>query len=183
MLTKIQQELLFAYPSTLVSDTIIDPDHGISRIKAGQCGGTRSGTIQAFNTTSKGLVAGWFGEEPQAVVTFTQLRQWANTVPADLRERIRVVRAAEQAENLRVYKWCHCHHGDPERAARCEKSNEGDPLWGGRYHPTDEEDKEHLVTVFDLRDQEKELLQEALGLGDEPVGQLDLFDQLMGENG
>lgn len=183
MLTLMQRQLLGAYPASMISDTIIDPNQGVSRIKAGQCGGTRlEGPVRCFNTTPKGIVAGWFGDPPQAVVTFTELRRWAESVPAGLRDRIKTVRLGEQSEALRAYKWCCCHRGDPQRAAECEKRHEGDVFYGGRTHPTDEEYEQHLEVTFTLRDEERDLLDEALGLVGEPVGQLDLFDQLMGES-
>lgn len=176
MLTKEQRQLLQVYPAAMIANTVVDPDAGISAIKAGQCGGTRHGSpIEAFNTTSKGLVAGWYGEDPIAMVTWTQLKQWARDVPTKLREQIAAVRLAEQAENARSWKWCHCG-----KEAECHRRNEGDQLYGNRHHPTDEEYEAHLEIVFDLRDQMRALLDEALGLGDEPVGQLDLFEELMG---
>lgn len=183
-LTLEQRQLLGVYPSALISDTVVDPERGITNIRNGCCGGTRHGGpewLERFDTHHGRIEGGQFGEEPSVTVTFTQLRNWARGVPADLRERIRTVREAEQAEAHRVWKWCQCHHGDPERAAACVKANEGDPLWGGRHHPSDAEYEAHLVIVFDLRDQERELLDEVLGLGDEPVGQMDLFD-LIGDN-
>lgn len=178
MLTKQQRELLWAYPAAMITSTIVDPDHGISRIKSGQCGGMRRDVewLEHFETGPTGIQGGTWDEPKRVVVTFSQLKSWARSVPADMREKLRTVQHAQQAEAQRVYKWCHCHHGDAEKAARCEKSNEGDPFWGGRYHPTDAEDEGHLVIYFDLIDQEKELLEQVLGLGDEPVGQLDLFE-------
>lgn len=177
MLTLEQRQLLGVYPAWMVSNTIIDPGVGISQMKAGQCGGTRlSGPVRGFNTTSKGITAGRLGEAPTVVVTWTQLKRWAESVPPGLREQIRQVRYADQAENARVYKWCHCP--EPEE---CLRRNEGDPLYGGRHHPTADEYEQHLQVVFDLRDQERALLDEALGLVDEPVGQLDLFGELIGE--
>lgn len=181
MLTLEQRQLLGVYPATLISDTIVDPERGIANIRGGCCGGTRHGGpewLERYDTHHGRIEGGQFGAEPRAVVTFQQLRRWAETVPSELRSKIKAVREAEQAEAARVYKWCQCHHGDPERAAACVKANEGDPLWGGRHHPSDDEYEEHLVVTFDLRDQERELLDQVLGLSDEPVGQLDLFGGL-----
>lgn len=185
MLTIEQRQLLGVYTSWMISDLIVDPERGLSAIRSSSCGGTRHGEpdwLRRYDTGGGQIDGGQFGEPPRAVVKFTQLRRRAESVPAELRERIKAVRCAQQAEATRVYKWCHCHHGDAERAARCEESAKGDPFWGGRTHPSDEEYEAHLVISFDLRDQERELLDEALGLVDEPVGQLDLFDELMGEN-
>ena len=178
MLTKEQRQLLAVYPSAMVSDTIVNPEHGISRIRAGCCGGTRlDGPVRSFHTQSGRIEAGNLGEPPDTVVTFTQLKRWAESVPSGLREQIKAVRCAEQQEAVRAYRWCHCP--DPEG---CLRSHAGDPLYGNRHHPTEEEYDAHLRVVFGLRDQERELLNEALGLVDEPVGQLDLFDELIGEN-
>ena len=178
MLTKEQRQLLSVYPRSMISDTIIDQERGLKNISSGQCGGSRlDGPIRHFHTGKGRIEAGSWGEEPSIVVTFAQLKRWAREVPADLRDRIKAVRLAQQKEAARVHKWCHCPN--PEQ---CLKVNEGDLFYGGRHHPTEEEDMEHLEITFDLRDQERDLLDEALGLGDEPVGQLDLFDQLIGEN-
>lgn len=185
MLTKEQRQLLDEYCYWSICDVILDADSAIPAIKARSSGGTRRGEpewLQHYNTTSRGIEGGPWGDTSQVVVTWTQLRNWARSVPAELVERIRAARRAEQAEAQRVYKWCRCHHGDPETARRCEESNKGDPTWGGRYHPTEEEDEDHLVIYFEQMDAAKELLKEALGLGEDPVGQLDLFDELIGGN-
>lgn len=177
MLTKEQRQLLGVYPASMISDTIVWPESGIARIRAGCCGGGRlSGPIRYYSTEGGRIKAGMYGEEPQVVVTFTQLKKWAESLPADLRNRFKAVRVAQQAENARTYRWCRC----PDAEA-CLRTNEGDPLYGGRHHPSDDEYEAHLRIVFDQQDQERALLDEALGLGDEPVGQLDLFDELMGE--
>ncbi len=175
MLSREQRQLLGVYPATMISDTIVDPERGIKQIASSQCGGTRDGPVPSFNTGGGRIYAGWLGQEPTVVVTFAQLKRWAESVPSGLREQIRAVRLAEQTEAVRTLKWCHCPN--PER---CLRSNQGDPLYGGRHHPTDEEYEQHLEIVFGLRDQERALLDEALGLVDNPVGQLDLFGELIG---
>ena len=177
MLTKEQRQLLAVYPAGMVVDTIVNPDSGIARIRAGMCGGSRlDGPIRHFNTGNGRIHAGSFGEEPSVVVTFAQLKKWALSVPAELRDRIKAVRDLERAENARVWEWCHCP--TPEE---CLRVNAGDPMYGGRHHPSEDEYRQHLDVVMDLRKQERALLDEALGLGDDPVGQLDLFDELIGE--
>lgn len=181
MLTIEQRQLLGVYPASHISDTIVDPDRGIANIRSGCCGGARHGEpewLERYDTHHGRIEGGKFGADPRAVVTFQQLHRWAEAVPSEVKAKIKAVREAQQAEAARTYKWCQCHHGDAERAAACVKANEGDPLWGGRHHPSDAEYEEHLVIVFDLRDQERELLDQVLGLTDEPVGQLDLFGGL-----
>ncbi len=178
MLTREQRQLLGVYPASMIADTIIDQEGGIARIRAGCCGGSRlDGPIRHFNTHGGQIKAGTFGDEATITVTFAQLKRWAASVPAELRDQIKAVRSAQQKEAARSYKWCHCP--DPEG---CRRSHEGDPLYGGRHHPSEGEYDEHLEIVFDLRDQERDLLDKALGLAGEPAGQLDLFDELMGEN-
>lgn len=178
-LTKVQRQLLAVYPASMISDVIINGDGGISRIRAGCCGGSRlDGPIRHYNTSNGKIQAGTFGEDPLVVVTFAQLKAWAASVPAAVREKLAAVRLAQQEEQVRTYKWCHCPRPD-----ECNRRNAGDPLYGDRHHPTEEEDQEHLNRVWELRDQERALLDEALGLDDEPVGQLDLFEELMGAEG
>lgn len=186
MLTREQRFLLAGTDPRLLTNTILDPIGGVSAIKS-RCGGghlrRRDGTpewLTCYDTTSKGYVGReQFGGDVRVTVTWKQLQDFTDEVPKEVKEQLRKVRDEDRAEQQRVYKWCHCHHGDPERAAACEKRNEGDPFYGGRRHPSDEEDDEHLELSRALFEREKDLLMQALGLVGEPVGQMDMFD-LMG---
>lgn len=188
MLTKEQRYLLAGTDPGMLTITILDPLGGITQIKSRQGGGhlrQRDGCpewLTVYDTTNKGYVGReHFGGDVRVTVTWAQLKDFVRDIPAGVKDRLRVVRDAELAESDRAYGWCHCHHGDLERAANCEERNRNDPLWGGRTHPSDAEYEDHLAIVFDLRDKERDLLMEALGLVAEPVGQLDMFD-LMGVN-
>lgn len=175
-LTKEQRQLLAVYPTSMIADTVVDADRGLSAIRSGCCGGSRlDGPIRHFHTGNGRIEAGELGGEPDIVVTFAQLKRWAEAVPEDLRRQIIEVRSMQRSEATRVWKWCHC-----PKPQECVTVHRDDPLYGGRYHPTAEEDAEHRELSWELHARERALVEQALGLGDDPVGQLDLFDELMG---
>lgn len=187
MLTHEQRHLLAGIGTRPLIDAILDFDPGLQRIRNSCAGGhlrRHDGApewLTVYDTTSEGYVGQeTFGAPARVSVTWTQLKAFAADVPAAIREQMAEVVAESRAEAHRVYKWCHCHHGDLERAAACEKSHEGDPFYGGRRHPSDEEDDEHLALDRALYAREKDLVLQALGLVGEPVGQLDLFGDLIG---
>ncbi|AVO21757.1 hypothetical protein SEA_GODPHATHER_55 [Mycobacterium phage GodPhather] len=184
ILTLEQRQLLSVYTPWKLTNVLASVqdraalDAAISDIKSGMESGTRRGEpewLQRYETRDGRIYGGSWDDQHRVTVTMAQLTRWALEVPAEVRAELAEVRAAKWAERNRTRKWCGCH--DP---GRCEDSNRGDPLWGDRYHYSDTEYQEHLSITWELRDRERSLLAAALGLGDEPVGQMDLFEGLMG---
>lgn len=114
-------------------------------------------------------------QPPVITVAEAEINRYAAQLDATLKAELVECRRADRAENERVRKWCQCG-----REAECLKANQGDPLYGNRYHPTDAEVLAHYEECWRIRDWTDDLLDLALGFeyGDaaEPLGQLSLFE-------
>ena len=105
---------------------------------------------------------------PRATVTATQIQRLGQALPTALRSQIADLLTATRAEQHRTWQWCRCPH------ARTPPNAHSRPC--SRYHPTDEEDREHYRRTTEMHEQADALLRRVLDLGAD--AQLDLFDQL-----
>lgn len=109
------------------------------------------------------IVCPWWttdiGRPPVKSVTITvsQLNRYARNLPQDVTDELREVRRAFNAENIRR-DWCRCGRED-----ECRRRNEGDPLYGARYHPTDEEVDAHYRELRRIEEWQDRVLDRALG--------------------
>lgn len=113
-------------------------------------------------------------QPPVVTVTDVQINRYAAQLDATLKAELIECQRADRGENARVLKWCHCG-----REAECLKANQGDPIYGNRYHPTDAEVQAHYEECWRIRDWTDDLLDLALGFAyadAEPIGQLPLFE-------
>ena len=114
-------------------------------------------------------------QPPIITVDEAQINRYAAQLDATLKAELIECQRADRAETDRVRKWCRCG-----REAECLKANQGDPLYGNRYHPSDAEVQAHYEEYWRIRDWTDDLLDLALGFqcGDdvEPIGQLSLFE-------
>ncbi|WP_454231366.1 hypothetical protein [Mycolicibacterium fortuitum] len=90
-------------------------------------------------------------------VTTAQLNRYARSLPQEVTDELRAVRRAFNAENIRR-DWCRCG-----REAECRRRNEGDPIYGGRYHPTDAEVDAHYRELRRIQEWQDRALDRALG--------------------
>ena len=164
--------LLTAGPN--ITDALVSDD-GRERLRSAVFGGTgwrvdgAPEWMTSYWCSGGKLTSPDRGGDIRVTVTVAQLARFAaDELPAPILAELRDVLHAKRAESERTRKWCRCAH--PEE---CSRSNEGDPLWGGRYHPTDAEDDEHLAIVHALMDRERAALRAALT--PTPPAQLDLF--------
>lgn len=110
---------------------------------------------------------------PIVSVTVVQINRYAAQLDAALKAELVECRRADRAEAERVWKWCRCG-----REAECLRANQGDPLYGNRYHPSEAEVLEHYEECWRIRDWTDDLLDRALGfeIAGEQLGQLELFE-------
>lgn len=109
------------------------------------------------------IVCPWWttdiGRPPVKSVTITtaQINRYARSLPQDVTDELRAVRRAFNAENI-GRDWCRCG-----REAECHRGNEGDPTYGGMYHPTDEEVDNHYRELRRIQAWQDRVLDRALG--------------------
>lgn len=161
------------------SDLLLDGDDGWSRLMTSMQGGSGPrGKHQDVHTVSSydcrdQKISAEFHDGTKVVVKKKDITAYVKTVPADILAEVQAARLALREEANRTYDWCHCpvQRGEPGKCF----GNFG--AHGERYHPTDEEDQEHLEIYWQLRDRQKAALQTALGLNPEPIPgeQMELF--------
>ncbi len=108
---------------------------------------------------------------PVVTITADQINRYAASLPGDIRAELTACREAERAESRRTWKWCRCGN-----EIDCLEANDGDPVYGGRHHPTEAEEEAHYVESRRITDWLNEVLDRALSLADDAPQQLDLFE-------
>ncbi|CAN3132518.1 hypothetical protein ACNUDN_32145 (plasmid) [Mycobacterium sp. smrl_JER01] len=106
---------------------------------------------------------------PRITVTATQIQRHGQALPTALRREIDELRTATREEQMRTWQWCRCPY------ARTARNAHSGPC--PRYHPSEDEDREHYRRTKELREQTDALLRRVLDL--DAGAQLDLFDQLI----
>ena len=105
----------------------------------------------------------------RATVTATQIQRLGQALPSALRGEIADLLTATRAEQDRTWQWCRCPYAYEARNAHSGPCT--------RYHPSDEEDREHYRRANEMRDKTHALLRRVLDL--DAGAQLDLFDQFI----
>ena len=179
MLTEDQRRLLRMVGGWQMREALISPD-GVTRLMQSMLGsngrridGAPEWMLGGFQCGSGKVVAPEFGV-PVVTVTVAQINRFAASLPDEVKAELIACREAQQSESRRTWKWCFCG-----REAECLRANEGDPLYGGRHHPTDAEIEAHYAEDWRVRDWQDDVLDRALGFTTadvETVGQLELFE-------
>lgn len=176
ILTVDQRWLLRSVGGWTMRDCMISP-HGVSHLMQS----LYSSSGRAIEGGPEWLAGGFdciggkvvSKRPPIVAVTVAQINRYAAQLDASLKAELVECQRADRTENQRVMNWCRCG-----REAQCVKANEGDPLYGNRYHPSDAEVQEHYEADWRIRDWTDDLLDRALGLevAGEQLGQLELFE-------
>lgn len=103
-------------------------------------------------------------------VTAAQIRAFRKTIPTEPLTELATIDSAEMDEHWRTELWCYCHRANGEVLPH------KDFLQRDQYHPTEAEETDHLITVMDLRDRERDCLRTIFGLTPVRFGQLELFE-------
>ena len=145
-------------------------DDGLTHYFSSMLGGHRHGNggpewFTDFATKNGRIVAPGFGD-PRIVVTRAEIKGFRKAVPGELLAELKAIDRAQLDEGRRTAMWCRCSSREPHQ----------DFMRRDRYHPTDDEDAEHLAIAVDLIDRERDCLRRILGIDVEPVGQLELFE-------
>ncbi|OTR12616.1 hypothetical protein B9M83_01140 [Mycobacteroides abscessus] len=140
--------------------------------RGGYLGSPRDGAPEWMNSyeTHNNRITSPMSGDVRVTVTASQIRAFRKTIPTELLRELATIDKAELDEHRRTAMWCRCHwtyDGEPRAHT--------DFMQREYYHPTDDEDKAHMDIVFSLRDREWGCLAAILGVGAEPVGQLELF--------
>ncbi|WP_234791729.1 DNA methyltransferase [Mycolicibacterium conceptionense] len=168
MLTEDQARLLWAHAGAwMLAATIVDPDYGISTLKARAGGkawpdGSHPELSYSHTWTAGTKIIGHnFGEKdtPVVAVSFTEIRRWARQVSEAVKTELRLQFAAMADERNRAEKWCRCPY------ATEAPNPHSDPC--KRYHPTDDEERQRRNVMAGLNERQAEWVLLALGLSDE----------------
>lgn len=168
-LTEDQRWLLRSIGGWTMRDCLIGPE-GVQDLMS-RCSSSTGSRIDGGPewltngyTCGRGkIVSPWWttdiGRPPAKTVTVTtaQLNRYARNLPQDVTDELREVRRAFNTENIRR-DWCRCGRED-----ECHRRNEGDPIYGGRHHPTDEEVDAHYRELRRIQDWQDRVLDRALG--------------------
>ncbi len=168
-LTEDQRWLLRSIGGWAMRDCLLGPD-GVADLMS-RCSSSTGHRIDGGPewlangyTCGRGkIVCPWWttdiGRPPVKSVTVTtaQLNRYARSLAQDVTDELREVRRALNAENIRR-DWCRCG-----REVECHRRNEGDPIYGGRYHPTDEEVDAHYRELRRIQEWQDRVLDRALG--------------------
>ena len=140
----------------------------------GYLGTARDGApewMDSYETRQGRITSPARGDEARVTVTAKQIRAFRKTIPPALLSELAAIDKAQMDEHWRTEMWCRCH-----RSTGGDARPHKDFMQRERYHPTDAEEDAHMAIVFELRDREWECLRAILGVGSEPVGQLELFE-------
>lgn len=178
-LTEDQRWLLRMVGGWSMREALISPG-GVMRLMQSMQGGSGCRIDGGPEWTSGGFQCGQgkvvspsFGT-PVVTVTTAQINRFAASLPDAVKSDLIACRDAAQSESRRTWKWCYCN-----READCLRANEGDPLYGGRHHPTAAEIAAHYAESRRVNSWLDDVLDRAFGFEQvdaEPVGQLELFD-------
>ena len=105
----------------------------------------------------------------RVTVTAAQIQRIGQALSSAMRDQITDLLTATRKEQMRTWQWCRCPYAHTARNAHSGPCP--------RYHPTDDEDREHYRRTAEMRDQTRALLWRVLDL--DAGAQLDLFDQLI----
>lgn len=189
MLTDDQARLLWAHAGAwMLAATIVDPDYGISSLKARAGGkawpdGSHPELPYNHTHTERTRIIGYnaatgprLQPAPTVVsVGFTEIRRWVAQVPEHVKTELRLQFGAMADERNRAEKWCRCPYTTEAPNAHSEPCK--------RYHPTDDEQRRRRDVMAGLDARQADWVMKALGLTEsddsEPVvrpdGQLELF--------
>lgn len=91
------QKWLLTRQVSMLPFVIDNPDYGIPMLKSRQAGGSGLSQVDWFHwygTDAKGIHGGRNHQDRHVTVTWTQLRKWAEHVPAELRTELIRLRQA-----------------------------------------------------------------------------------------
>ncbi|MCV6982136.1 hypothetical protein H7I53_18140 [Mycolicibacterium pulveris] len=177
-LTVEQRWLLMTMGGRQIVDALIGPG-GVNHLMQSRWSSSRVRAVQgapewmvSFETRGGKIVSPAF-DEPRVTVTAAQINKYAKTIPAEVRSQLEQLALDRSQHTWQINDWCLCG-----REAECLKAHEGDPLYGGRHHPSKREYNQHLADGLRIRAYEKVLLAKALRLDGREAesGQLELFE-------
>lgn len=169
ILTEDQRWLLRMVGGWEMRDCLIGPA-GVTRLMQSHRGGNGRGPdgappyIRGFQCGGGKIVTTGV---PVITVTTAQLRKFAQSLHADLRDEMRECANASTRNAILRHRFCGCGH------TPC-----GYAYWGDRIcPPTEQQDADASAEYWRCHDWTEDLLDRALGFTteDEPVGQLELF--------
>ena len=183
-LTEDQARLLWAHAGGwLLAATIVDPDYGISSLKAragGKAWPSGAHPELPYNHTStraNGIIGHNAATGPRlqpapavVSVSFTEIRRWTATVPDRAKDELRMQFSAITQERDRATGWCRCPWKDKAPSAHSEPCK--------RYHPSDTEDERHRGILRGIGEHRDEFVLATLGLTADRPQQLELFGAL-----
>jgi hypothetical protein len=109
LLTEDQRWLLFAASPGCMDIALVDPDYGIPLLRERRGGGAWPAGcrdmpewLRSYDTIGRGLAGGVLGESPHTVVTWTQLRHFANSIADDTRAELAAAYNAADGETRRA---------------------------------------------------------------------------------
>lgn len=175
MLTDDQRWLLAGVGGWEMADCFGWPAQGIDRLMTSMYAASLARRDQRYPEWLEGGFRCGYGriescrkvDASNVVVSKRQLASFAATIDDDLVQRLRDTRAAQKKEAVRWCGACFC----PD--ARWHE-NSSDPLYGDRWHPTDEQYKQHLRFSTRLAATLQAIVVEACGF-QQRTGQLDLL--------
>lgn len=170
-----QRWLLWAIGGWEMRDCLLSPegtDHFMTSLSSRYGSRAPEGApawLTGWNTGNRTITAPAAGEV-RVVVTAAQINAYARGLSTEVRAELRACRDAAHAERQRTDRWCHCPW-----AQQAPNAHSG-PCQ--RFHPTDEQDRDHDDRTAAISERTSQVLRRALGL-DAPhldTGQLALFD-------
>jgi hypothetical protein len=172
-LTTDQRWLLFAIGGWTMRDCLLGPagtDHLMQSMYS-SCGGSGPDGgpewLTGWNTRAGKITAPAFGDV-RVVVTTAQINAYARTLPGSIRDDLMACGGAARAAQRRTDGWCHCpwlHTAPNAHSGPCH-----------RYHPSADEDIQHLAAQRAIDAWQDRVLRRALEL--DAGQQLTLFDGL-----
>jgi hypothetical protein len=174
-LTPDQRWLLSFIGGWQIRDCLISPagtDH-LMQSMSGACGFTGPEGGPEWMTgwsTRNGKISSPGHGEARVIVTKAQINAYARSLRDSVRAELTALRAEAGSEAARTRSWCRCPWAETAPNAHSGPCQ--------RYHPTDEEESAHYMTVRRIEEALDEALRRALNLHDIDAGQLALFDAL-----
>ncbi|GAT13185.1 putative uncharacterized protein [Mycolicibacterium thermoresistibile] len=176
MLTLDQRWLLMTMGGWQIVDALIGPG-GVSHLMQSRWGGFRQKPIPgapAWMTswfTGNGRIVSPYGRgvEPRVAVTAAQIDRYATTIPDEIKDQLRDIRAQSTANAVLRGRFCGCG------SKPCGYAYMGDRI----CPPTERQESDARADYLRIRAYEKVYLAKALRLTAhdlEPSGQLDLFE-------
>ncbi|CPW40662.1 hypothetical protein [Mycobacteroides abscessus] len=171
MLTEDQRWLLRMVGGWAIVDCLIGPE-GVTHLMQSlqsSTGSKRPGIpdyIEGYQCGRGKIVTPWRGE-PRVIVTAAQINRYARSLPDELKAELREHAWRRNTNRYRGYQHCFC------QSTPC-----GYGYIEDKFHPTDEQVRDHAEEWNRLHCWENSLLDRALGVAhsDEPAGQLELFE-------